>query len=82
MRNSISKRSLLSVALIAFVTTARIQQTGSIVGTAAPNSSAIMLRAEVTLPNSASADARHTITNREELFSLSGALPGDYATKG
>ena len=81
MRNSILKRSLLFVALIAFVTTAPGQQTGSVVGTAAHNRDAIVFCAEVTHPNRASAGARHTTTIPEELFSFSGAVPGDYAVK-
>jgi hypothetical protein len=57
------------------------QQSGSIVGTVVDKNGAFIANAQVTLTNTATKDVRHTTTNGEGFFALSGTAAGDYTVK-
>lgn len=81
MRRSILRTTLLAVILAFCSTFLSAQQTGSVVGTVADQSGAVVPNAKVTLTNKASLDVRSTTTNREGFFAFSGAVAGDYSVK-
>lgn len=54
------------------------QQTGSLVGTVADKTGAVIPEARVTLSNIATKDIRNTTTNGEGFFAFNGVVTGDY----
>ena len=81
MHRLISRASFLFVVLFALLTSAHGQQTGSIIGTVADPTGAVVPHAKVTLINKATADTRDTTTNRDGFFSFSAVVTGDYSVK-
>ncbi len=73
--------ALLVFALVALSIPLVAQQTGSIVGTVADQTGAVVPNANVTLTNTETKDTRHTITNGEGFFAFSGTVAGDYSVK-
>lgn len=57
------------------------QQTGSIVGTVADRTGAVVSGAKATLTNLATKDIRTTSTNAEGFFAFSGVVTGDYSVR-
>jgi hypothetical protein len=57
------------------------QQTGSIVGTVADKSGAVIPHASAILTNAATNDVRTTSTNAEGFFAFSGVVTGDYSVR-
>jgi len=57
------------------------QQTGSVIGTVADKTGAVVAHAKVTLINTATKDIRTTTTNSEGFFAFNGAVAGDYSVK-
>jgi len=78
MHKLISRASLILVFLIALLTTAHGQQTGSIVGTVTDSSGAVFPHAKVMLNSSATKDVRSVTTNSKGIFAFSGVVAGDY----
>jgi len=81
MRRTILKGILAVLILVVFSTLLLAQQTGSIVGTVADKTGAVIVKAKVTLTNTATKDVRNTTTNNEGFFAFSGAVVGDYSVK-
>ena len=81
MHRLISRVSLLFVVLVTLLTAAHGQQTGSIVGTVADPSGAVVPNARVTLSNTQTRDIRNTTANAEGFFVFSGTVVGDYTVK-
>jgi hypothetical protein len=81
MRRWILRATLIATILIVISPLLSAQQTGSIVGTVADPSGAVVPHAKVTLTNTATRDARHATTNSEGFFAFSGAVAGDYTVK-
>jgi len=81
MYKFISRATLALVALFALSISARSQQTGSIVGTVADQTGAVVPHAEVKLTNNQTNDVRKTTSNGEGFFAFSGTEAGDYTVK-
>jgi hypothetical protein len=81
MYRSTLKATLLAMTFLALSTSLLAQQTGSIVGTVADKTGAVIANAKVTLTNAATKDIRHTMTNGEGFFAFSGTVVGDYSVK-
>lgn len=67
--------------LVAFSASLFAQQTGSIVGTVADQTGAVVSHAKVTLTNAQTKDVRNTTSNAEGFFAFSGVAAGDYFVK-
>ena len=67
--------------LVALTTSLSAQQTGSIVGTVADQTGAVVGHAKVTLTNAQTKDVRTTTSNGEGFFAFNGATVGDYTVK-
>src|SRR6266498_4362120 len=70
MRRSMLMAMLTAMVLTAFSTSLLGQQTGSVVGTVADKTGAVIPGANVTLTNTASKDVRRTTTNAEGFFAF------------
>src|ERR1700676_2299125 len=81
MRRWILRATLIATILIVISPLLSAQQTGSIVGTVADPTGAVVAHAKVTLTNTATRDIRSATTNSEGFFAFSGAVAGDYAVK-
>ena len=81
MRRWILRATLIATILIVISPLLSAQQTGSIVGTVADPSGAVVPHAKVTLTNTGTADVRYTTSNPEGFFAFSGAVAGDYTVK-
>ncbi len=81
MRRSMLMAMLTAMVLTAFSTSLLGQQTGSVVGTVADKTGAVIPGANVTLTNTASKDVRRTTTNAEGFFAFSGTVAGDYSVR-
>ena|ERR1017187_5414917 len=81
MRRSILRMTLIAMILVAISPLLSAQQTGSIVGTVADPTGAVVPHAKVRLTNTGTADIRNTTSNAEGFFAFSGAVVGDYSVK-
>jgi hypothetical protein len=72
---------LVVLILVVFSTLLTAQQSGSVVGTVADKTSAVVTHAKVTLINTATKDARTTTTGPEGFFTFSGVVVGDYSVE-
>ena len=81
MRRWILRASLLATLLFVISPFLCAQQTGSIVGTVADPSGAVVVKARVTLTNTQTRDIRSTTSNSDGFFAFSGAAVGDYTVK-
>jgi len=71
----------MATILVALSTLLLGQQSGSVVGTVADPSGAVVPNAKVTLTNTQTKDVRATVSNAEGFFAFSGAESGDYSVK-
>ncbi|HEY1213272.1 MAG TPA: carboxypeptidase-like regulatory domain-containing protein, partial [Bryobacteraceae bacterium] len=74
-------RAFLVLAILVALSTAYGQQTGSIVGTVADPTGAIVTKARVSLTNTQTGDIRSTTSNAEGFFVFTGTVAGDYTVK-
>lgn len=81
MRRSILRTILMLTILVALSSSIFAQQTGSVVGTVADQSGAVVARARVTLTNTQTSDIRNTTSNAEGFFAFSGTEAGNYTVK-
>jgi hypothetical protein len=81
MRRSILMPLLIVVIFVALATSLMAQQTGSVVGTVADQTGAIVPHAKVTLTNLQTKEVRTINTNGEGFFAFSGVASGDYAVR-
>src|ERR1019366_1990732 len=81
MRRWILRATLIATILIVISPLLSAQQTGSIVGTVADPTGAVVPHAKVTLTNTQTRDTRNTTSNAEGFFAFSGSVVGDYTVK-
>ena len=81
MRIWILRATLIATILVVISPLLSAQQTGSIVGTVADPTGAVVPHAKVTLTNSGTAETRSSTTNSDGFFVFSGAVAGDYTVK-
>jgi Carboxypeptidase regulatory-like domain len=84
MFRTIRKTVWMAIAFAGLITLSSpltAQQTGSLVGTVADKTGAVIPNAKVTLSNLSTKDIRYTVTNGEGFFAFNGVVTGDYAIK-
>jgi hypothetical protein len=81
MHRWILRATLIATVLIVISPLLSAQQTGSIVGTVADSTGAVVPHAKATLINSGTAETRSTTTNTDGFFVFSGVVSGDYTVK-
>ena len=81
MSRWILRAALVVTVLVALSASLLAQQTGSIVGTVADQTGAVVPQARVTLTNTQTRDNRSTKSNGQGFFAFSGVEAGDYFVK-
>jgi hypothetical protein len=81
LRKCVASAALLLAALFAFTPASHAQITGTITGSVADSSGAVVPGATVTLTNQDSKDRRVTVSNGEGYFSFGSVFPGTYTVK-
>jgi hypothetical protein len=80
-RKSLASFAVLLAMLFVFLPTTHAQISGTITGSVADSSGAVVPGATVTLTNQDSRDRRVTVSNGEGYFSFGSVVPGTYSVK-
>jgi len=80
-KKTLASFAVLLAMLFVFLPTTQAQITGTITGSVADSSGAVVPGATVTLTNQDSRDRRVTVSNGEGYFSFASVVPGTYSVK-